>query len=410
MTKTASHFLGIDVGTGSARAGVFTATGKLLASASRPIQMWKPAPDHVEQSSDDIWDAIGHTARQALAESGVAPASVAGIGFDATCSLVLLDADDRPVSASTTGRSEQNVIVWMDHRAIPQSEKINATRHPVLRYVGGVISPEMQTPKLLWLKQHLPTAWKTTARFLDLPDYLTYRATGDDTRSLCTTVCKWTYLGHKGLDGKGWNTLDLPFASVPILSVVLTHRVKVALDESLVRIQGEQDASHSRIAVSGFNDHVVKDLTIMLTGIRILRGPAGDVEVGAGILEGAAGIVRTLARAAHVTVPVFDAAAVAAHRGVVALMVAPLAHLGGRKAGGVERASGIFVARANGGAGGGESGQGVLRGGEHGWRIAATVARCKFFLCSIYRIGARLYWPCGASPPCPQNAGTWSVG
>lgn len=22
------------------------------------------------------------------------------------------------------------------------------------------------------------------------------RATGDDTRSLCTTVCKWTYLGH----------------------------------------------------------------------------------------------------------------------------------------------------------------------------------------------------------------------
>jgi FGGY-family pentulose kinase len=205
MTQTASHFLGIDVGTGSARAGLFTSTGKLLASASRPIQMWKPAPDHVEQSSDNIWDAIGQAARQALAESGVAPASVVGIGFDATCSLVLLDAADRPVSASTTGRPEQNVIVWMDHRAIPQAEKINATRHPVLRYVGGVISPEMQTPKLLWLKQHLPAAWKTTVRFLDLPDYLTYRATGDDTRSLCTTVCKWTYLGHKGLDGKGWD-------------------------------------------------------------------------------------------------------------------------------------------------------------------------------------------------------------
>ncbi len=29
-----------------------------------------------------------------------------------------------------------------------------------------------------------------------MPDFLAYRATGIDTRSLCTTVCKWTYLGH----------------------------------------------------------------------------------------------------------------------------------------------------------------------------------------------------------------------
>lgn len=26
------------------------------------------------------------------------------------------------------------------------------------------------------------------------------RATGDDTRSLCTTVCKWTYLGHAHME------------------------------------------------------------------------------------------------------------------------------------------------------------------------------------------------------------------
>jgi FGGY-family pentulose kinase len=199
------HFLGIDVGTGSARAGVFTEEGRLLASASRAIQMWKPAPDHVEQSSDDIWEACGVAACKALAEAKIPADSVVGVGFDATCSLVLLDAQDKPVSVSVSGEAQQNVIVWMDHRAIPQAERINATKHPVLRYVGGVISPEMQTPKLLWLKENMPKAWKATARFLDLPDYLTYRATGDDTRSLCTTVCKWTYLGHKGFDGAGWD-------------------------------------------------------------------------------------------------------------------------------------------------------------------------------------------------------------
>jgi len=198
-------FAGIDVGTGSARAGLFTAEGRLLASASHPIQMWKPARDFVEQSSEDIWRACGTAMRQALKAGKVNPDRVAGLGFDATCSLVLLDAEDRPVSVSPTNRAEQNVIVWMDHRAVQQAEKITSGGHGVLRYVGGVISPEMQTPKLLWLKQNQPAAWKRTARFLDLPDFLTYRATGDDTRSLCTTVCKWTYQGQRGPDGAGWD-------------------------------------------------------------------------------------------------------------------------------------------------------------------------------------------------------------
>jgi FGGY-family pentulose kinase len=199
-----NYYLGIDVGTGSARAGIFDGRGRLAAAASRPIRMWKPAVNHVEQSSDDIWKACCAATRHALRKSGLRASVIKGIGFDATCSLVALDKSDRPVSVSTTGKGEQNVIVWMDHRAVDQAGRINRTKHPVLRYVGGAISPEMQTPKLLWLKENQPAAWRRAARFFDLPDFLTYRATGDDTRSLCTTVCKWTYLGHKGPDGRGW--------------------------------------------------------------------------------------------------------------------------------------------------------------------------------------------------------------
>jgi len=49
-----NYFVGIDVGTGSARAGVFDGNGNLKGSVSAPIQMWKPARDFVEQSSDDL--------------------------------------------------------------------------------------------------------------------------------------------------------------------------------------------------------------------------------------------------------------------------------------------------------------------------------------------------------------------
>lgn len=193
-------YLGIDVGTGSARAGLFDGRGALRGAASHPIQTWRPADDFVEQSSDDIWRACGVATREALRVAGASPADVVGVGFDATCSLVALDAQDLPVTVSPTGRDEQNVIVWMDHRSHVQTARINALGHEVLRYVGGVISPEMQTPKLAWLAENMPEAFARAARFLDLPDFLAYRATGVDVRSLCTTVCKWTYLAHAG----GW--------------------------------------------------------------------------------------------------------------------------------------------------------------------------------------------------------------
>lgn len=201
------HYLGIDVGTGSVRAAIFDAEGRRAGMGVAPIQTFRPEEDFVEQSSDDIWSACGRAVAAALAESGLAPGSIAGIGFDATCSLVALDAQDRPVTVSPTGNDARNVIVWMDHRAMKQTERLNATKHEVLRYVGGRLSPEMETPKLLWLKENLPRSWARIARFLDLADFLSYRATGNDARSLCTTVCKWTYLGHEAKEGDdttGW--------------------------------------------------------------------------------------------------------------------------------------------------------------------------------------------------------------
>ncbi len=197
-------FVGVDVGTASVRAGVVDRNGRMLGVGVEAITVSRPSEDFVEQSSEEIWRACGLAIRKALQEAGVEPGAIAGLGFDATCSLVVVDAQGRPLSVNSDEAAERNVVVWMDHRATEQASRINATKHEVLRYVGGGVSPEMQTPKLLWIKENLPETWGRAARFYDLPDYLVVRATGVDVRSECTTTCKWTYLAHENRWDEGF--------------------------------------------------------------------------------------------------------------------------------------------------------------------------------------------------------------
>src|ERR1700674_3245956 len=190
-------FIGIDVGTSSARAGVFDEKGTLLATARHPITVWHEAGNVVEQSSSDIWAACVASLRAAMVEAAIPASAVKGIGFDATCSLVVLDAVANPLTVSTSGDERRNIIVWMDHRAIAEARLVNDTHDDVLRYVGGSISPEMEIPKLLWLKRYLPSSYNSAGHFFDLADYLSFRATGSTARSICTLACKWNFLAHE---------------------------------------------------------------------------------------------------------------------------------------------------------------------------------------------------------------------
>lgn len=196
-TQTPRYVIGVDVGTGSARAGLFDLKGRMLSVAKRDISLFREAGSIVEQSSTEIWDAVCAIIRKAVTSAGVDPADVAGLGFDATCSLVVLGEGGKPLAVGPSEDAGRDIIVWMDHRAIAQAERINSMGHDVLRYVGGRISPEMETPKLLWLKENRPETFAAAWQFFDLADFLTWKSTGDLSRSTCTVTCKWTYLAHE---------------------------------------------------------------------------------------------------------------------------------------------------------------------------------------------------------------------
>ena len=260
-------FLGVDVGTGSARAGVFDATGRLLGSAKQDIRLWREAGDIVEQSSDDIWAAVAASVRAAVEAAGVAPEEIGGVGFDATCSLVVLGPGGRPLPVGPSGDPARNIIVWMDHRATAQAERINQIGGEVLKYVGGVISPEMETPKLLWLAENLPATYRDAWQVFDLADYLTWRATGSLARSVCTVTCKWTYLAHENR----WDPAYFHAVGLGALA-----------DESFARI-GQEVVPGGTALAQGLTPEAAADFGL----------PAG-VPVAAGLIDAHAGGVGSV--------------------------------------------------------------------------------------------------------------------
>ncbi|MEW4564550.1 FGGY-family carbohydrate kinase [Bremerella sp. JC770] len=274
-----SHYIGVDVGTGSARAGVFDSQGAMLASAVQPIETFRPQTDFVEQSSTNIWQAVCQCVREAVTEAAVDVASVRGIGFDATCSLVALDEHGQPVTVSPDGSDNQNVIVWMDHRAKDQAARINQGNYDVLNYVGNVISPEMETPKLLWLKENLPETWRRAKKFFDLPDYLTYRATGNETRSLCSTVCKWTYLGHEDSDDQTGRWDDTYFKSIGLGDLVEENFARIG---TTVRPMGE--AIGNGLTADAASELGLHEGTAV--GVSIIDAHAGGIGMIGATLEG----------------------------------------------------------------------------------------------------------------------------
>ena len=256
----------VDIGTGSARAGVFDRSGALLGRFEHPIAMRRPTVNHAEHDSEDIWRAVCAAVKAACAAAGADASRVAALGVDATCSLVVRDRAGLPLAVSGGEDARWDTIVWLDHRALEEADICTATAHPALDHSGRVMSPEMQMPKLMWLKRRQPEQWAKAGHFFDLADFITWRATGSDARSRCTMAAKWNYLSHAE---SGWSESflraigledvcergSLPAATLPVGDAVgrLTAQAaeSLGLDTECVVAAGLIDAYAGALGVLG---------------------------------------------------------------------------------------------------------------------------------------------------------------
>jgi D-ribulokinase len=198
--------IGVDVGTGSARAGVFDASGRMLASAKRQISLHRGRAAWSSSRASEIWRPSA-TASSEPVRGGFRPSDVAGIGFDATCSLVVLGEEDgTPHPVGPSGDPERDIIVWMDHRAAGRSwSEINAWgTTPCCVMSAAVSRPRWRRPSFCGSRKTCrnPSQRRSFLRSRRFPHLA---CDGDLARSTCTVTCKWTYLAHE----KRWDPRNI---------------------------------------------------------------------------------------------------------------------------------------------------------------------------------------------------------
>jgi len=187
-----STVIGIDIGTESLRTHVFDLNGKVLVSASFPLQTKSPKPNHFEQSADEWWFGLKQTLSECLMQKQVSAESVIGIGFTGTsCTVLPVDEQGKPLRPA---------LLWMDTRAHLEAEKITNLHHPAIEQASGYVSAEWMLPKALWLKNNEPDLWKKTYKLLEGPDYLIWKLSGEWTASSASAVGKRCWVWSMG----GW--------------------------------------------------------------------------------------------------------------------------------------------------------------------------------------------------------------
>jgi len=187
------YVLGLDLGTESARAGIFTLTGKPVAFASQGYKLFHPRPGWAEQNPDEWWSALVTAVRAVLDKSGVAKEEIVGMSADCTsCTVVAMDEHFQPLRPA---------ILWMDVRAAPQARRIAESGHTALKYNGhGNVSAEWMPCKALWVKENEPEIYQKAKYLGEFTDWLTQRLTGEWVGSINNTSIRWYY----DRDAGGW--------------------------------------------------------------------------------------------------------------------------------------------------------------------------------------------------------------
>lgn len=171
------YYIGIDIGTSSAKLLLIDSQGNSIKSCSRSYEIIENTPGWKEIEPETWLYAVEDALSELL--SNVDTTQVMSIGVTGQMhTIVFLDEK---------GNSIRPAMMWNDTRTANMLPKLkeNIRNKKEVDDIANIISTGSPAVNLLWLKQYEPEHFSKIHKFLIAPDYIVYRLTGKYQTDYC---------------------------------------------------------------------------------------------------------------------------------------------------------------------------------------------------------------------------------
>ncbi|HLR08742.1 MAG TPA: gluconokinase [Bacillota bacterium] len=247
-----SYYLGVDIGTTSTKAVLYTKTGEVVANAAISYDLFTPDPLTAEQNPDDIFHAVLRTIRKTMSESQIQSDALRFISFSAAMhSLIALDKNNQRLT---------NSITWADTRSAKYAKDIKEKHngHAIYRRTGTPIHAMSPLSKLVWMRHEAPDIFQKAAKFISIKEYVFYRLFG----KFVVDYSVASATGLFNLENLYWDSEALELAGITIEQLskpVSTTTVFTGVNQEYSQYM---DISEQTPFVIGASDGVLSNLGV----------------------------------------------------------------------------------------------------------------------------------------------------
>ena len=171
-------YLGIDLGTSSVKILLMTHDGRIVDEATEEYPVYYPKANWAEQQPEDWWQGTLRALKRIVDKNSALKSTLRGIGFSGQMhGMVALDKAGQVLTPS---------IIWCDQRTTAECEAITAHfgQSGLSDLVGNMALTGFTAPKILWLKNNHPRLFERVDMVLLPKDYIRYRLSGEDRKSV----------------------------------------------------------------------------------------------------------------------------------------------------------------------------------------------------------------------------------
>lgn len=195
------YVIGVDIGTGSAKAVAVNNNGKPVAAAQIYYKTNSPQPGYSEQDAEVIWKAFTGCINEIISKVKQVPLAVS----ISSAMHSLLAIDNKNIAITP-------LITWEDTRSekIAEDLRNSSSAEEIYKLTGTPIHSMSPLCKIKWLKENEQEIFKNVSKFISIKEFIWYRLF--DTYEIDYSLASAT--GLFNIETMEWNKASLQFCGI----------------------------------------------------------------------------------------------------------------------------------------------------------------------------------------------------